>query len=75
MEYRLKPEIIELIRKDGALYGLVAQAMGITVPSLEYPLRKNSDDFTKKAVLKAISKHTGIAESELVEEITEPENA
>lgn len=73
MEYRLKQTYIKRITEDGILYGKVAYAMGINGPSLAIPLRKNSQAFTQKKILKIISDHLGIPENDLVEEIEESE--
>jgi hypothetical protein len=73
MEYRLKPEYIKRITEDGILYGKVAHAMGINGPSLAIPLRKNSQAFMHKKILKLLSDYLGIPEDDLVEEIEETE--
>jgi hypothetical protein len=73
MEYRLKQTYIKRIKEDGILYGKVAHAMGINGPSLVIPLRKNSQAFMQKKILKLLSDYLGIPEDDLVEEIEESE--
>jgi hypothetical protein len=75
MEYRLKQQYIEAIKRDAVLYGKVAHAMGIGAPSLAFPLRKNSLKFTQKHILELLSDYLDVEENDLLEKINEPQAA
>lgn len=75
MDFRLKPEYIQAIVNDGLLYGKIANAVGVTGPSLAMTLRKNGPVFTTKKILKIIGDHLRISEDELTEVIPETETA
>lgn len=75
MEYRLKQEYLNLIKKDAILYGKVADVLDIGAPSLVYPLKRNSEKFTQKKVLRLLSEYLSVPEDDLVEEIAEPQTA
>jgi len=73
MEYRLKSQYIKAIQQDAILYGKVAHTLRISAPSLVFPLRKNSEKFTQKKVLRLLSEYLGVPENDLIEEVEETE--
>lgn len=55
----LKLEIVENIKTDPILFGLVASTLGISPFSLPRLLAKNDEKLTQVSVLNAIKKHLG----------------
>lgn len=75
MKYRLKPEIVERIRTDAKLYGLVADVLGVTPASFIQTLRANARSLTQKGALEVMSKYLKMPERDLLETIEETETA
>jgi hypothetical protein len=73
MKYQLKQEYHEIIRSDAVLTGTIAKAIGVSAYSMNAILWRNSPKLTQKAALVVLSRYTGKAENDLVEEIKESE--
>jgi len=70
-QYRLKKRIVTKIKTTPRLYGDVADALKIGVPSLINVLRSNHVKLTQKSVLKVLTDYLQIPEDELIDEIGE----
>ena len=71
----LKKEILDKIQNEGALFGKVADAVGVKPVSLPRLLSLNDPRLTQAGVLKELRDHLGVEQdSELLEEIQIPEN-
>ncbi len=69
-ELVLKPEIMDKIKSDPILYGLVADSVGVSPMSLPGLIYKNSPKFTQAKTLIVIKGHLGVSEdTELLEEM------
>lgn len=73
MRYKLKDSIIEMIRHDSELYGLVAKSLGVKGSSFIQTLRLKTSKLTEIGALKILSNYLGIPQDELIEPIEESE--
>ncbi len=73
MKYTLKPEYRQAIKDNPLLYGQIADALGVSIFSMNYNIYNNNwEKFTQKSVLAVMSKYLKVSEDQLTE-VVEPE--
>jgi hypothetical protein len=71
--YRLRPDVIERIRKDRVLFNAIKTVInnGIEDRAMYNTLRRNSSALLALPVLKIIAERTGVSIDELTEQVND----
>jgi hypothetical protein len=68
--YTLSTQAFMAIKRNGELFGKIADTLNISPLSMDAKIRKRHPDFTQIAVIKLIKEYTGMTDTEILEDTT-----
>ncbi len=67
--YNVSDKIFEMVQTDRELRLKIALNLGVVEQSVSNAVERRSDNLTKYGAMKAIKEHTGLEESEIIQEM------
>lgn len=64
---KITKSCIEMVRKSPSCQAAIAEALGVSLYTVQKYIRENSEELTKAAALDVLMEHTGLTRDEILE--------